>query len=132
MTLSLPPESLLRTFGTEAGEQVLDGDAPFLPLAQATPWCALEYAKPDPSMSVAAVFRTSCDAAGDEPDVFLLRPRGIDPAATYDVRFDSAELRFTAAGETLLRDGRRIRLEQPQTSELVELQRVSRTHGATA
>jgi len=176
VTMSLPPEVLLRTFGTESGEQVLDGDVdaqlrhcfsrlifrgiapsladlspylkerivnyvkiykdvirptmiegkvfhhtPMLPLEVATPWCVLEYAKADRSTSVAAIFRTSSAKVGIDPDEYIFRPRGIDPAALYSVQLDSRKLRYTALGELLMREGLRIRLEQPQTSELVIL-----------
>jgi alpha-galactosidase len=181
VSMSLPPEILMRTFGTEVGDQVLDGDVdtqlrhcfcrmifrgiapsledvspylrqrvgnyvklfkevirptmiegrvfhhtPFLPLEDATPWCVLEYAKPDRSTSVAAVFRTSCAKTGADPDEYVFRPRGIDPAGRYEVRLDSRNLGFTASGELLMREGLKIRLEEPQTSELVILQRVGK------
>jgi len=97
---------------------------PFLPLEDATPWCVLEYAKADRSTAVAAVFRTSCEKAGIEPDEYVFRPRGIDPSARYRVQLDSRKLGFAASGELLMREGVRIRLEQPQTSELVILRRI--------
>jgi alpha-galactosidase len=181
VSMSLPPEIqiLMRTFGTETGEQVLDGDVdtqlrhcfcrlifrgvapsladlspylkrrianyldiykdvirptmiegrvfhhtPFLPLEEATPWCVLEYAKADRSTAVAAVFRTSCEKAGIEPDEYVFRPRGVDPGARYKVQLDSRKLGFEASGELLTREGVRIRLEQPQTSELLILRRI--------
>lgn len=172
--LSLPPEILLRTFGTEVGEHVLDGDVdaqlrhcfsrmifrgtapslqeltpylrervghyvelyksflrpilvdcrvflhtPFLPLEEPTPWCVLEYAKPDRSAAAAAIFRTSVEATGPESTEYLFRPRGLDLAAQYLVTLDNRRSSFTASGRELERDGIRIRLEQPQTSELV-------------
>lgn len=181
VSMSLPPEILMRTFGTETGEQVLDGDVdtqlrhcfcrlifrgiapslddlspylrwhiddyvsvykevirptmiggrvfhhtPFLPLATATPWCVLEYARPDGATAVAAIFRTSCEKVGRQPDEYTFRARGIDPAASYHVRLDSRDLAFAASGEQLMRKGIRIRLEQPQTSELVILQRAEK------
>jgi len=87
---------------------------------------ALEYAKPDRSTAVAAVFRTTCAKAGIDPDEYVFRPRGIDPAARYDVLLDSRKLGFVASGELLMREGVKIRLEQPQTSELVILQRIGK------
>lgn len=179
ITLSLPPEILLRTFGTEVPEHVLDGDldtqlrhcfcriifrgiapsldelspylrervehyvtlyksvirptmidgmvyhhTPFLPLAEATPWCVLEYGKPDRSTVVATIFRTSCAATGAPPDVYLFKPRGLNPARSYEVLLDSQGLRYTATGAALAKDGIAVRLEQPQTSELLLLQPV--------
>jgi len=175
VTMSLPPEILLRTFGTEVGEHVLEGDVdtqlrlclcriifrgvaplleeltpylrrrveqylhvyktfirpamidgrvfhhtPFLPLAEATPWCVLEYAKADRSAAVAGVFRTS--AAAQAEDVYVLRPRGLDLSRRYEITLDGQSQRFQATGRDLARDGVPVRLEQPQTSELVLLQ----------
>lgn len=169
VSMSLPPEILMRAFGTEAGEQVLDGDVdaqlrhcfcrmilrgiapsledvspylqgrlarhmklykeaiipamvegkvfhhtPFLPLDEATPWCVLEYAGVDGSLSVAAVFRTSCAGA----DEFVLRPRGLSPAKRYSVLLVNEELEYTVSGESLVREGVVVRLERPQTSQL--------------
>lgn len=174
VSMSLPPEVLLRTFGTEVREHVLDGDVdtqlrhcfcrlifrgiapsldeltpylrqrvehyvslyksvirpvmivgkvfhhtPMLPLAQATPWCVLEYAKPDRSAAVAAVFRTSCAGEGSRPEEYLLRPRGLDPGSRYHLMLDNAGLEYTADGADLARDGIIVRLEQPLTSEMI-------------
>jgi alpha-galactosidase len=177
VSMSLPPEILMRTFGTESGEQVLDGDAdtqlrhnfcrmifrgiapslndltpylrdrvlnyvriykevirptmingkvyhhtPMLPVMDNSPWCVLEYAKSDRTTSITAVFRTSAERAGNDPDVYIFRPRGIDPSASYLVKLDSQDISFSASGSTLIRDGISIRLEQPLTSELVIIQ----------
>jgi alpha-galactosidase len=174
VTLALPPEILLRTFGTEVGEHVLDGDVdaqlrlclcrpifrgiapslaelspylrervehyvglfktvlrpillecrmyhhtPFLPLTETTPWCVLEYAKPDRSAAAAVVFRTSCAAAGPDPDEFRFRPRGIDPARHYRVTLDNGGLTFGVSGRDLMLQGLPVRLEQPLASELL-------------
>ncbi|MCC7265350.1 MAG: alpha-galactosidase [Candidatus Latescibacteria bacterium] len=170
VTMSLPPEVLLRTFGTEVGEHVLEGDVdaqlrlcfcrpifrgiapsleeltpylrqrvqhyvalyrdiirptmiggrvfhhtPFLPLAEKTPWCVLEYAAVDGGTSVAVVFRT---ADAGEPE-YLFRPRGLDPSRRYQVTLDSAGLGWTASGRALIHEGIGVRCEQPQTSELL-------------
>jgi alpha-galactosidase len=177
VSMSLPPEILLRTFGTESGEQVLDGDVdtqlrhnfcrmifrgiapslgdlspylkervlnyvkiykdvirptmingkvfhhtPMLPIMEASPWCVLEYAKPDCTTSVAVIMRTSSEKVGTDPDEYLFRPRGIDPSASYNVLLDSRGLSYKAPGELLMREGIKIRLEEPLTSELVILQ----------
>ena len=174
VTMSLPPEILLRTFGTEVGEHVLEGDVdtqlrlcfcriifrgiapsveeltphlrsriehyldlykqhirpimidgrvyhhtPFLHLAEPTPWCVLEYGNADRTGAVAAVFRTSTVAESAEPDDYVLRPRGLDPGMEYEVRLDNSGTSFRSCGAVLNRDGIRIHLEQPQTSELV-------------
>jgi alpha-galactosidase len=173
VTMALPPEILLRTFGTETPEHALDGDVdtqlrlclcriifrgiapslddlspylrdrvqhylalyreyirpimtggglvyhhtPFVPIGQVTPWCVLEYATPDRTAAVAGIFRTGPDAPGE--DVWVLRPRGLDPGRTYLVTTDNDENSFEASGSDLARDGLRIRLEQALTSELV-------------
>jgi len=171
VTMSLPPEVLMRTFGTEAGEHDLDGDvdtqlrhclcrlifrgiAPtldelspylrgkvehyvdlyrryirpimidglvyhhtaFLPLTEATQWCVLEYGKKDKSQSVACIFRTS-DASGEA--VYMLRPRGLDVGRQYQVLLDNSGMIYQASGAELMCQGIPVRLEQPQTSELL-------------
>ena len=174
VTMSLPPEALLRTFGTEVGEHALDGDVdaqlrhcfcrlifrgiapsleeltpylrdrvehyvtlykellrplmiegnvyhhtPFLPLMEKTPWCVLEYARPDRALSVAAIFRTADSGAPE----YLLKPRGLDPVGNYTVTLDNNGLNFSASGRSLMQDGVAIRLEQPLSSELVVCKR---------
>jgi alpha-galactosidase len=171
LSMSLPPEIMLRTFGTETGEHDLDGDvdtqlrviclcrpifrgiAPspeeltpflkdrierhldlyrtfirpvmiegrvfhhsgFLPLFERTPWCVLEYARPDTTAAVGAIFRT----AGCGAPELVFRPRGLDPGRDYSVTSDNSGLRFVAAGHALIRDGVLVRLEQPHSSELL-------------
>jgi alpha-galactosidase len=177
VTVSLPPEILLRTFGTEVGEHVLDGDVdtqlrlclcriifrgiapsleeltpflreriehyleiyrqmirpvmidgrvfhhtPCLPLAQSTPWCVLEYARPDHSMAVAGIFRTSSLSEGAEPDVYVFKPRGLDPDRQYRVSLDNQGLKYQASGNELIREGIPVRLEAALTSELILFQ----------
>ncbi|MEW6753590.1 MAG: alpha-galactosidase [Candidatus Latescibacterota bacterium] len=176
VTMSLPPEVLLRTFGTEVPEHVLEGDVdmqlrlcccrpifrgiapslaeltpflrervehfldlyrrwirpilidgrtfhhtPFLPLAEATPWCVLEHARADRGAGVALVFRTSSAKVGPDPDEYVLRPRGLDPGREYRVVLDNEGIQFQASGRELAREGVRIRLERPQSSELLLL-----------
>jgi hypothetical protein len=84
----------------------------------------LEYAKADHSTAVATIFRTSCAKTVSGPDEYIFYPRGIDPKVLYSVRLDSRGLSFTASGELLMREGIKISLEQPQTSELVILQSI--------
>lgn len=173
VTMSLPPEVLLRTFGTEVGEHVLDGDVdsqlrhsfcrlifrgiapnleemteylrdrighylefyrqyirpimqhglvyhhtPFLKHSDATPWCVLEYGRQDRRASVAVAMRTS--VAGE--DTFVLRPRGLDPALTYEVLLDNHGLRYCESGLELSQSGIRVRLERELSSELLLVQ----------
>ena len=180
VTMSLPPEILLRTFGTEVSEHVLDGDldtqlrhcfcrvifrgiapsleeltpylsagvthyldlyksvirptmvegrvyhhTPFLPLAPATsdpsrPWCVLEYARPDRTTAVAVVFRIG---TGDDA-IYVFRPRGLAPDSRYRVTLDSQAASFEAQGSDLVRDGIRVCLEVPLTSELLMFEAV--------
>ncbi len=54
-------------------------------------------------------------------DTWIFRPRGIDPGRRYTVALDSAEGTFADEGSPLMRDGIRVRLEQPLTSELLIL-----------
>ena len=176
VTMSLPPEILMRAFGTEACEHVLDGDVdtqlrhcfcriifrgiapsletltpylkeridhfvelykttlrpimsdglvfhhtPFLTLAEATPWCVLEYAQQDQTAVAAVIMRTSCAETGEDTDIYVFRPRGIDPDRNYDICLDNAGQHFVVSGRELRRDGIRLRLEQPLTSELLIL-----------
>jgi len=178
VSMSLPPEILMRAFGTEAGEQMLDGDVdtqlrhnfcrmifrgispsledlspylkervqnyvriykevirpvmiggnvfhhtPMLPVMESAPWCVLEYATQNRATSVTAVFRTSSARLGVDPDEYVFYPRGIDPAGNYRVQLDSGGLDYIVAGEILKREGIKIRLEQPLTSELIILDR---------
>jgi len=174
--MSLPPEILLRTFGTETSEHTLDGDVdtqlricicrpifrgiapsvddlsqhlrekiehfvmlfkkiirpiliggkvfhhtPFLPLAEKTPWCVLEYARSDRSAGIAAVFRTA-DAGTSE---YVFKARGLDPSKSYKVILDNSGLGWTDSGKELIRSGIPIRLEEPQTSELLLFQEIT-------
>ena len=174
VTVSLPPEVLLRTFGTEAGGHVLEGDVdtqlrlclsrmifrgiapaleeltPYLrarvehyvqlykafirpimvegrvfhhtsclPLAEATPWCVLEYAKPDRSAAIAGMFRTSSVGAEQGADECLFRPRGLDPSKSYKVVLDNRGLEFVSTGAELVERGVRVRLEAVLTSEVL-------------
>jgi alpha-galactosidase len=179
VSMSLPPEILMRAFGTESGEQVLDGDTdtqlrhnfcriifrgiapstdelspflkkhilnyleiykdvirptmingkvfhhtPMIPVTDNSPWCVLEYARTDRTTSVTVVMRTSPERTGNNPDVYLLLPRGIDPDVTYNVKLDSQGLSFNATGISIMEDGIKIRLEEPLTSELIIIQAI--------
>ena len=174
VTMSLPPEILLRTFGTEVPEHVLDGDVdtqlrhcfcrpifrgiapsmdelspylrervehyleifkkvirpvmidgrvfhhtPYLSLAEATPWCVLEYADRDARRSVAALFRT----AANGPSEFVFKPRGINPALNYQVTLDNSRRQFVMSGFDLIRNGLSVSLESTLTSELIVFER---------
>ncbi len=174
VTLSLPPEVLLRTFGTETGEHALDGDidaqlrlcccrpifrgiaptldelspylhqrithfldlyrrwvrptmvdglvfhhTPFTPLAAKAPWCVLEYARRDRSVSVAMLFRTGGRFDDDADAPWVFRPRGLDPGRTYAVVADNSGGRHQASGQQLATDGVRVCLGRPLASEML-------------
>jgi len=177
VTMSLPPEILLRTFGTEVPEHVLEGDldtqlrlcfsriifrgiapsleeltpylkdrithyldiykghirpimeagarvfhhTPFQPIFAPAPWCVLEYAHPDGSAAVIALYRTSAGGA----DEFLLKPHGLNPAATYAITSDNSGHTIELPGYELATRGVPVRLETALTSELVLYQRVA-------
>ncbi|MBN1555321.1 MAG: alpha-galactosidase [Phycisphaerae bacterium] len=175
VTMSLPPEILLRTFGTELSEHVLDGDVdaqlrlctcrpifrgiapsleeftpylrrrvehylglyksilrpvmvngnvyhhtPFLPLTEKTPWCVLEYAKPDLSESIAVIFKTTDDGSSE----YQFKPRGLDMSREYDVIFDNRGQSLRISGRELMNTGLVVRLEVPLGSELLLIQAV--------
>lgn len=80
----------------------------------------LEYAALDRSSAVIGLFRTSDDAA----EVFECHPRGIDPAMTYKLTFDSSDLVCRVSGWELMQRGVSVRLEMVQSSELLLLERV--------
>ena len=50
---------------------------------------------------------------------YTFHPRGLDPARTYRVTFDSLESTVTADGLSLIRDGVPVRLENVGMSELL-------------
>lgn len=91
---------------------------PFLPLFEPGGWCVLEYARPDGRAAVVALFRLSVDDATE----YLFRPRGLEPALTYQVRQDTPGQAWQAQGSNLVRDGIRVTLDQPMTSELLIFQ----------
>jgi alpha-galactosidase len=173
-TMSLPPEILLRTFGTEVPNHVHEGNAdtqlrlcfsriifrgiaptieeltpylrerithylgvykhtirpimeqdgrayhhtPFQVQADPNPWCALEYARPDRSASVAVVFHTS--SSSDTPsDTYVFRPRGLHPGKRYTVTLDNGELTYQATGIELATQGVPVSLNNVFASELL-------------
>jgi alpha-galactosidase len=179
VSVSLPPEILLRTFGTEVGEHVLDGDVdtqlrmcfsriifrgiapsldeltpylrdriehylaiykthirplmpesrvfhhtPCLPLSKTTPWCVLEYGQADRTTAVALVISTSAQGAGDQPDEYIFRPRGLSPACQYRVTLDNTGEELTRSGYELMHQGLPVRLEAPLSSELLLFKQV--------
>jgi alpha-galactosidase len=80
-----------------------------------SPWFAVEFASQDRSKGWATLVRLRQGA----PDVFLFKPRGLDPAKTYRVTFDSKGTAANLDGLRLLLQGLPIRLESTLSSELI-------------
>ena len=80
-----------------------------------SPWFAMEFASPGGSKGWATFVRLR----PGEPDVYLLRPRGLDPAKTYRVTFDSTGTTANIDGLRLVQQGIPIRLESTLSSELI-------------
>ena len=78
-------------------------------------WFAMEFTSPDRSRGWATIVRTGAS----ESDTYLFVPRGLDPAKTYRLTFDSMNATATADGLRLVRDGLSIRLEAILSSELL-------------
>ena len=76
--------------------------------------CVLEYGSRDRTRAYAGVFGLAGRGRG-----YIFRPRGLDPARTYEVTTDNDGLRFKASGRELARDGIRVLLDRPLTSELL-------------
>ena len=78
-------------------------------------WFCVEFAAPDASRGWAVIARLG----RDDSDVFRLMPRGLDPARTYRVTFDSLKSSVLVDGLRLMHDGLSVRLEMIAGSELV-------------
>lgn len=174
VTLALPPEILLRTFGTEVPNHVHEGNldtqlrlcfsriifrgiapsleeltpylrdriehylslykntirpmmeqdalvyhhTPFQVQADPTPWCALEYARPDRRAAAAVIFRTS-SVRDTAEDTYVFCPRGLHPEKRYTVTLDNQEWSYTATGSELRAQGVPVRLPTVFASELL-------------
>jgi len=92
-----------------AGESVADW--------QPEGWCVIEYAAPDASRAIGALFRLAGTA---EPE-YRLKFRGLSRADTYRVCLDNTGEAFTATGRELVEAGVVVRLGRPMTSELVSV-----------
>ena len=78
-------------------------------------WFAVEFASPDRSRGWATIIRTGAT----DSDTFGFVPRGLDPAKTYRVTFDSMDSGVTMSDLELMRDGVPLRLEAIMSSELL-------------
>jgi alpha-galactosidase len=82
-------------------------------------WDGIEYFDPSNGRGVMFAYR----GTGDEPEhTFVFK--GLDPEAQYALSFQDGSAADTAAsGRELLGQGLRLRLREPQTSEIVHIQR---------
>jgi len=107
---------------------------------ESSPWFAVEFASPDRTKGWATIVRMrsgpggmfvpnypndviddSKDQASQDwqKDTYVFKPRGLDPARTYRVTFDSMNAAVTVDGLRLLHDGLPIRVEGVGMSELL-------------
>ena len=106
-----------------AAKPVVYHHTPGIGLYAPTDWCVLEYGAQDRSRGYAGVFRLGAGEAE-----YVLRLRGIDPGAAYEVTLDNSGRSRRCTGAELTDGGLRIRLNAANTSELV-LYREVRTGG---
>jgi alpha-galactosidase len=78
-------------------------------------WLVLENASPTRDRAYAGVFRL-LDA---QDDVYVLRPRGLDPSRSYRVVYDSTQIERDIDGGRLTEEGIGIRIPSAYRSELV-------------
>ena len=78
-------------------------------------FAALELAARDASRGMLGVFQL----ASPLKDECVVYPRGADPAKTYQVTFDNDGSTVILSGFDMVRQGFRVRLEGPLTSELI-------------
>ena len=67
----------------------------------ADPWFAMEFASPDRAKGWATIVRL----AETDSDTYLFRPRGLDPAKSYRVTFDSTGTTARIDGARLIQEG---------------------------
>ncbi len=78
-------------------------------------WCVFEYALPDASKSIGALFRL----AGAATPEYRLAFRGVRRDRAYRVSLDNTGESFTVTGRELVEAGVLVRLHRPMTSELI-------------
>jgi len=78
-------------------------------------WCVFEYAAPDASKAIGALFRLAGQAEPEYRFVF----RGLRRDRVYRVQLDNTGESFTASGRELVETGILVRLSRPMTSELI-------------
>ncbi len=97
-----------------AGGPAVYHHTPGIGIYRRAPWCILEYGCRDRSRAYAGIFHL----AGSRSDC-IFRPRGLDPARTYEVQTDNEGHRFRSTGQELALHGVRVHLDRPLTSELL-------------
>ena len=97
-----------------AAKPVVYHHTPDIGLYAPADWCVLEYGAADRSRGYVGVFRL-INGSGE----YLLRPRGVDMAAQYQVTLDNQRQVFRASGRELAQTGLTVRLDSGLTSELV-------------
>jgi alpha-galactosidase len=107
---------------------------------ESSPWFAVEFTAPDRAKGWATIVRARngpgdrfvyayrercddsplpCPGAEWQHDIYVFKPRGLDPGRTYRVTFDSLDSAATIEGLRLLREGVPVRLENAGMSELL-------------
>jgi alpha-galactosidase len=81
-------------------------------------WFVAEFASPERTKGWATLVRLA-EADGD---VYVFRPRGLDPARTYRVTVDSVGTSARVEGVRLMQGGLPVRLETALSSELLLFQ----------
>jgi alpha-galactosidase len=84
-------------------------------------WCVLEYAAPDMSRGLAGIFRL----AGEAPDTWRFKARGLDRGARYRVTWDGSGQAADIEGWRLAEQGLEVRRSMPLTSELLLFERIA-------
>jgi alpha-galactosidase len=97
-----------------AGHPVVYHHTPDIGLFKPADWCVLEYAAPDRSRGYAGIFKLTGSSTP-----YLLRLKGIDLGADYEVTLDNASQTFRISGRDLAINGLPIALDSALTSELV-------------
>ncbi len=82
-------------------------------------WCVIEYASRDRSRGMAGIFRL----AGDAPETWRFKARGLDRGSRYRVSWGSTGQAAEIDGLRLAEEGLEIRRSLPMTSELLLFQR---------
>ena len=94
--------------------QVKNGSLP----NAADSWFVAEFASPDRAKGWATIIRL----AETNSDVYVFRPRGLDPARTYRLTVDSVGTTARIDGIRLIEEGLPVRLETALSSELLLFQ----------